>query len=476
VNDATILLRDMAGDAASTAAAKVKPSDEQLSSIDHPAEDNTWHEVPDLSVANIKDQMRSTYDKNKPVSATDIRDAAGNATETTQQTNSGAPANAGIQAGTDTLRDHLDGEKVDNIKEKTNKTRLATKERTISYLSEKVPQERRDQTIYRLKKMVVEIQGHTDYQSAVNTLLDLAETYGTHANTVGQHAANSVEDAHTDDALKTAEADLKLLIERFANNTSSDDLWDSINQMYKDADQDPELKSWFRQMNTYIRKCLKQQGFILEDAATEEWNALYDRDNFLLRDRYRNHTDRVVDEIKFIGDQFDKDPQNKRFAESMNKLFQDLGNDENGKPTFKPHLLKDLSEVILPAIFENIRYVPIPRIEYSDKMMDAVVENLVIESDNLMPNAVEFAADNYWRWGRKGMANKHKNAVMISVTGVQMDLRDVSFYIKKKEGFPSITDLGVADIFLGGSGFSFKLKVSSADSKDRHNFFKVDKV
>lgn len=30
------------------------------------------------------------------------------------------------------------------------------------YLSEKVPKERREQAIWRLKKMVIEIQGHSD--------------------------------------------------------------------------------------------------------------------------------------------------------------------------------------------------------------------------------------------------------------------------------------------------------------------------
>ena len=184
---------------------------------------------------------------------------------------------------------------------------------------------------------------------------------------------------------------LKTLIERFANGTSTNDLFDSINMIYRDADQDPELKSWFKQVDAYIRKCLKQQGYIMEDSATNEWNNLYDRGNFLLRDRYRNHTDRVIDETKFLVDQFDQDPLNKRFGESLQKLFNDLGNDENGKPSFKPHLIKDLTEVIIPAIFENIRYVPIPRIEYSDPAFDAVIENLVIESDNLMPNILEVA-------------------------------------------------------------------------------------
>lgn len=304
----------------------------------------------------------------------------------------------------------------------------------------------------------------------------MAEEYASHANTIGNHSAGAVKGAHADTSLQKAETDLRVLIERFANYTSMDDLFESLNKIYSDADKDPELKGWFKKMDAYIRKCLKQQGYIMEDSSTEEWNRLYDQGNFLFRDRYRNHTDRIVDEIKFMADQFDQDPQNKKFANSMQKLFNDLGNDENGKPTFKPHLVKDLTEVILPGVFEGIRYVPIPRIEYSDPMIDAVVENLVIESDNLMPNVMEIAGDNYFRWGRKGMANKKHHSFMISVSGIQMDLRDVAYYVKKKQGFPSITDQGLADIFLGGNGFSFKLKLSSAGSTDRQNFFKVDKV
>jgi hypothetical protein len=215
----------------------------------------------------------------------------------------------------------------------------------------------------------------------------------------------------------------KTLIERFANSTSADDLFESINNIYRDAEKDPELKKWFESVDKYIRKCLQEQGFIMQDAANEEWNELYDHGRYLLRERYRDHTNRVIDEFKFMGDQFDKDPQNQAFSQAVQKLFLDLGNDENGKPVFKKHLVKDLSQVILPAIFENVRYVPIPRIEVSDPMIDAVIENLVIESDNLMPNVFEFGSDNYFRWGRKKISNKHDNKVMIAVSGVQMDLK-----------------------------------------------------
>ncbi|OTA95668.1 hypothetical protein M434DRAFT_393516 [Hypoxylon sp. CO27-5] len=322
--------------------------------------------------------------------------------------------------------------------------------------------------------MVVECQQHPDYNQAISTLLDLAEQYGSHSKSIAATGTGTVRETRTH--LAAAEADLKTLIERFANGTSTDDLWSSINTIYEDADRDPELKNWFKSIDGYIRKCLQQQGYIMDDASNEEWHRLYDHGNYLLREKYRAHTDRVVGEIKFLADQFDQDPQNKAFAASVEKLFDDLGTDANGKATFKPHLVKDLTDVIIPAAFERIAYIPIPRIEYSDPEVDAVVENLVLESDNFMPNVLEIASDNFFRWGRKKVASKKRNSVDVKVTGIQMDLRDVSFYVKRKHGFPSITDTGVANITMGGDGFCFRLKLSTADDKDKQHFFKIDKV
>jgi hypothetical protein len=47
----------------------------------------------------------------------------------------------------------------------TTSTQSKTKEyaeKTKDYLSDKIPKERREQTVWRLKKMIIEIQGHAD--------------------------------------------------------------------------------------------------------------------------------------------------------------------------------------------------------------------------------------------------------------------------------------------------------------------------
>lgn len=407
VNDAVVLLRDIAGDAATNAAGKVNPSEDQLNQMDRPADDNVWHETPDMSSGNVKSQMKQTFKKNAPVDKGDVKDAVGNASQNAHPNGSRDPADAarlaghdqqydnasgvdgraGARAGVDTLKQRAS----DNVPEETKQRGRETRDRAKNYLDEKMPKERREQLIYRLKKMVVEIQGHQDYMKSVTTLLDLAEEYAGHAQTAGQQGSGAVKNAHGDASLKAAETDLKTLLERFANYTSSDDLIDSINAIYADADRDPELKSWFKQMNSFIRRCLQEQGFIMEDECTQRWNELYDRGNFLLRERYRPHTDRIVDEIKFLANEFDNDKQNREFAEACEKLFNDLGHDENGKPKFKKHLFRDVTDVILPGVYKRIRYMPIPRLEYRDPKTELVIENLVIESNNLTPNLLDIA-------------------------------------------------------------------------------------
>jgi hypothetical protein len=459
-------MKDIAADASQKAADQVRPSEDQLAQIDQPAEENTWHEKPNLSKDDLKSKLKKS---DKSTADTPAIPETTPAYPQTQNTAVYPQTTTGYPQTTETA----DNESV-TPSEMSRRKKYANQ--TKEYLQDKIPKERREQTIWRLKKMIIEVQGHADYQQAIETILDLAEKYAGHTKGAAAQSGSAAKDVRSNDNVKAVEKDLRTLIERFANNTSLADFFESLNNIYRDADNDPELRGWFSDIDTFIRKALREQGFIMEDECTRQWNVLYDKGRYLARERYRNHTDKIVDQIKFLADQFEQDPQNKALADSVQKLFLDLGRDSDGKVVFKKHLLSDVRDIILPGLFENVRYVPIPRIEVSDPMIDVVIENLTIESDNLMPNVVEFGSDNYFRWGRKKISNKRDNKIMIAASGIQADLRDVSYYIKKKQGFPSITDTGIMDIFLGGEGFSFKIAASTADKSDKQHFVKLDKV
>ncbi|PHH68648.1 hypothetical protein CDD80_7372 [Ophiocordyceps camponoti-rufipedis] len=475
LKDASVLLRDMAGDAASNAATFVRPSEDQLAQLDTAAPDNTWYDAPDLSKESLKKQAQNIYGGNAKNDAQDVAAAGTNAaapvgTSDPRAADRTAGQNAVVSAAKQKIDQNLDPETKEKIKKRNEEYRNKAK----VYFEKKMPQERKEQIIFRLKKMILECQQHQDYSEAIQTILRLAETYGRHGRSMGEGSAGSAKKARS--GFAAAENDLRTLIERFANGTSTSELWASIHKIYEAAEKDQDLKGWFKAMNNYIRRCLLEQGYILDEASTREWDRLYDHGRYLLRDKYRHQTDDVIGEVKFIADQFDQDVHNKAFGKSVEQIFDHLGHDSTGKSAFKPHLLKDLGEVIVPTLLQNINYIPIPRIEYVDPQFEVAIENLVLESDNFMPNVFEIASENFFRWGRKNAGNKNHNMIDVKVSGIQMDLRDVSYYVRRKSGFPAISDLGVADILLPGNGLSFRMKVSTADKTDRQNFFKVNKV
>lgn len=181
LNDAAVLLRSIAGDAASKTANKVQPSEDALRNLDEPAPDNTWHDTPDLSRSNLKNQAKAKYDQQKPFGKGGLKDAATDASAAAHPDGSTDPddtarlaaqdqqqgGSSGVDAmgGANAAYSNLKGQASANVPEETKQKGNEYKDRSKDYLKNKMPKERREQTIWRLKKMVVEIQGHQDCKS-----------------------------------------------------------------------------------------------------------------------------------------------------------------------------------------------------------------------------------------------------------------------------------------------------------------------
>lgn len=220
LSDATILLRDIAGDAAQNAANRVNPNQDQLSQIDRPAEDNTWHEVPNLSAENARNQLK----QRSPFGKQDAEKVAGDVTQAAHPEGTRDPAQVADRGAYEAQTGQPTGLDADNaareakqqlsenVPEEDKERARRQRQRMNNYLKGKMPEERREQTIWRLKKMIVEIQGHRDYQGAIETLLRLAEQYAGHGKGLAAQGKGSVQGAHQDDALQLAEADLKVRI------------------------------------------------------------------------------------------------------------------------------------------------------------------------------------------------------------------------------------------------------------------------
>jgi len=318
---------------------------------------------PNASLSDQKDQLMGAAQskKDQAASNTDTSSAPDNADQAKEQ----------AKGGLNNLKNKIPDEHKERAQNAVNETK--------DFLKDQFPEERREQFIYRLKKVVVECQvsfplyhvsqevcadreqDHKDYQEAITWFLDTMENYkgaAKHVAVKGQESAGAVaEDPHVSNATDGFRA----LLERFANGKSMDGIVNALDQIYTDAQNDGELRKWFSQMNNYVHQVLLEPGYILEDESDREGQKLVDSGKYFFQDKYRGHYEKLSDELQLWFTAFGEDPLNQRLGEDIKRLTKDILFDSQGNLTFKPKLWSDIRNVILPVVIRQVGYLPIPR-------------------------------------------------------------------------------------------------------------------
>ncbi|KAI6102700.1 hypothetical protein EV401DRAFT_2061139 [Pisolithus croceorrhizus] len=344
-------------------------------------------------------------------------------------------------------------------------------ERGRKFLAEEYfPEERRDQFIYRGKKVIIECQKHDDYQDAFKWLLSVTEDYANRGLAIAGRGKESGQAFISDPALSQATSELRELLERFANGKSMNIIFDAVDALVDDARRDEEFRNWFKRLNNYIHRVLLETGYVLDESCNAEGVEIRESGRKYWDVKYRTHFDNLFNAIGKWFSAMAEDPLNKRFGEDWARLTKDLLFDSEGSLKFKPELWSDIRKVIVPALVDKVGYIPIPRVEYTDDTIDLVVENLTLQGRNLFPNIVTLDAHNFMKFSPYDtISDEQHHEFVFKFAQMQADMRDVAIYYRKK------TDSGIADVLLGGSGLTATVHLVSAD-KDKSSVFKVKSV
>ncbi|KAI9259878.1 hypothetical protein BY458DRAFT_478682 [Sporodiniella umbellata] len=341
------------------------------------------------------------------------------------------------------------------------------KEHVRHTLNDRVPKEKQDELIRRLQRVLTEIQRHPDYQQAIETLIRLVKTWSGRVSQM----SNEI-DVRQEPARDLAEREFKTLLETWAQGQSIDPLLNDVQTVMKDARQDPELRDYYHTVMHYVNRLLREPGYA-SDASVKEGERLMERGKQVLRGNYEDHLRTLSNEVRRYMNLMAEDEIAREIRGRITQIHNDLWMDAEGNPAFKPHLLNDIKMTLLPAFMDEIRFIPLPRIEYSDKQFDVVVENLVISGDTLLPNVFDTKVESFNSFSFKSDLSKPSSqSIMIRLSEIQADIDDVVFSYHKKTGFPKIQDRGVASMSVGNKGITLVLRLHN--STDPAKTFKVD--
>ncbi|EMD37684.1 hypothetical protein CERSUDRAFT_105609 [Gelatoporia subvermispora B] len=523
IEDFSVIGRDLLSRGAMKAAEMTRPDEERLRRVDEPAPDHRFVSeggrevgpnetpVPEVQIPGTGHRVKHDPRHEDPIQGTRLQTESGEekradqlADEAQQTRNCLAQrAQEEAQNQQQDIRQRVGDDPVPNDQEEAQQKKRSLQQKMASvkdsltgavppehrdkaqehtqrvkdfFREEYFPEERRDQLIWRMKKAIYECQNHRDYKESMQWLLDIIEEYASHGRTVAEHGKDSHQKLTSDPALQQSMSELRTLLERFANGQSLDQIGNAMRALYEDSQNDEGLRHWFHDVDAYIREVLLQPGFVLDDQCNEQANTLRDNGRQFYDGKYKGHFDNLFNSITDWFSAFGSDPLNRRWGSGWAKLTKDLLFDSDGNLQYKPELWQDIKNVILPGLIDWIGYVPIPRIEYTDDAIDLVIENMALAGSNLFPNVVSMEARNFLKFSPyKNIGDEQHHEVTLTFSQIHADMRDMAFYYRKKTGMPKMTDSGIADVLLGGTGMTVTAHIASA-TRDRSSVFHVKDV
>ncbi|KAJ6577803.1 hypothetical protein B0H19DRAFT_569045 [Mycena capillaripes] len=470
LTDAGTIGRDIIAKGAAKAAERVAPDAERLRAADEPAPQDHFVESDLLA----KEKAKQHKEHIKETTDATLEAAAPTSSSSSSDSEVVSPTGETEKPKKKSLLGRFQ-----SLHQKHGKPALDDGRAWLS--DEYFPRERRDQWIWRAKKVIIECQRHADYEPSMRWLLDTIDAWAIRAREAGSStkdgegllpAATLAEDP----ALRSALGLLRTLLERIANAPLAP-VFDSMRVLAQDAKDDESLRQWWSEVDAYMRKVLLQAGYVTEPACNTRGRELRDSGRGFYRDKYRSHFDAVANATEGWFRSMADDPLNKTFAEDWARLTRDLLFDAEGNLQFKKDLWQDVRRVILPTLVDKVGYIPIPRVEYTDDSLDLVVENLTLSGRHLLPNVVEVEAHNYVRFSPyepKSAGDAARHEFTFTFAQMHADMRDVAFSFRTKSGPIKMRDSGLADVLLGGQGLTATVTLTS--SNDTSSVFSVGRV
>ncbi|KAJ4468733.1 hypothetical protein J3R30DRAFT_3553625 [Lentinula aciculospora] len=306
-------------------------------------------------------------------------------------------------------------------------------------------------------------QNDEEYRKSLDTLFNTLQKWITRGFNASTNAASSldslVEDNTTDKHITKALQAIETLLSRLAHTNSLSELVSTIRKCAVDIRDDQDLRTWFDEFFTHLRRDLDEAGYMRSDEAKRvrkdlriRWKEMLDQDSDSGR-AWKKDVQAMKVQVKKFQDGLrnDKDLNKLRDAHLQlgeaieNGLIEAGDQSQTGMQAVMEQLTwfwQDLFRVYLPRALGMMKNIPIPRTEYKDAESELVLENLDVSSFNLLPShmyvrnitdidivAPASAPDAPVQPETKTQLG---TLTQIHIQAIQLAISDISFYYKDK--------------------------------------------
>ncbi|ORY76232.1 Proteophosphoglycan ppg4 [Leucosporidium creatinivorum] len=353
------------------------------------------------------------------------------------------------------------------------------------WAEESLPTDAHDAFIERFKSIINEVQSSPEYQNSLNTLLGLVRKYASAAGDEIKKVAKSVEadgDISTNAAADNALTLLRQIIESFTGPLDS--VFSSADKVVTHLKKDERLKKLVNEIDALADRAINDAGYATSSKAQRKIEQLYNEAQEIAKNNaaWKRDADALVDEVNAALDNAANDKALLQLGDAVDRFeFATKQFVKTGFSLVDTSAWSDISQVLVPRLLGALHTIPLPRVEFTSADVDLIIDNVRFTSDSFIPDAMFFKNHNEGsvKKGYAAYASEFTTSTTVSFSGLRLQAKDISYYIKKKTGWIGLEDYGLLDIDIGGSsgdGLDVTITVENAEEEDRETFFKVKKV
>lgn len=322
----------------------------------------------------------------------------------------------------------------------------------------------RGEILEKFRLFVSRMQSRREYVDSVQYLIGIVSNAVEKSSVVMDQLQTKSETVHSrvSRELQLARNNFQKLIENFAQHKSLDPLIRSIADLHTAVANDSEGAAFFKQVRDFFERSLLDADALASDKVADEFQAIVDRGNRLATGRYQKQIDKVNIASADFVDAMREDDVSNNLTRRVDRLVSDLTLDERGEYAVKTDMIRDLAK-ILPAVVGKLGHLPVPRLEFEDEDYHVILDNVVVQCRDLLPDYIEIATDTV-------IKEKMRQAIGFKISHIRLSARDIAFYYKKKSGMVQTSDVGLLDFDIKGKeGVTIKVLIEPELSPEPGN-------
>ncbi|ORZ35293.1 hypothetical protein BCR44DRAFT_23850 [Catenaria anguillulae PL171] len=299
----------------------------------------------------------------------------------------------------------------------------------------------------RLRNLLRDLAADREYQESIGYLMSMI-------GTLAQSPMGTSTAHHVDANVYSVAIELKRLLESMAGMSMAP-LIEAAYGFTLLMRQDAHLRELVADSRVFFERAVRDPTYLESREYATKLSVLQDRAMVWWQ---TEQVEIVLSRALEFLDALRSDRLSRALVRDVSQLSGTLLYSPSGRLAFKGDLVNDFRVVLLPAILQQIKFIALPRIEHRDADMDLILDNIVLTSANFLPNLFELEMVNRAQMSpRQEIDDRFTHVFSLNAYQIQADIRDISWYYRKRSGFPKVTDWGVMDLAITGEGISAKV-------------------